>query len=255
MQWPVTKACLRNLALWTFSGCTCVATGPIVIPIFAFFGMFRLWWTKGRDPRLRPIAAQYEPPDGLTPGEVGTVIDNSVDMRDITASIVDLAVRGFLSIEEKQKDHLFGLTHSREYVFHLKKARTEWGTLKPHEQILLDGIFAGGNAGDAVALSDLHNSFLHQYSAHQERYIFFAARKALLHAQSKFVAFQLHFDGHRQWHTVDLAGAVVGQAQWHGSAGFYYRGPVDGGNHLRFWVLHVRTHGNRCKSVGRRFRF
>jgi uncharacterized membrane protein YgcG len=132
---------------------------PIVIPIFAFVGMFRLWWTKGRDPRLRPIAAQYEPPDGLTPGEVGTVIDNSVDMRDITASIVDLAVRGFLSIEEKQKDHLFGLTHSREYVFHLKKPRTEWGNLKPHEQILLDGIFAGGNAGDAVALSDLHNSF------------------------------------------------------------------------------------------------
>ena len=132
---------------------------PVVIPLFVFFGMFRLWWTKGRDPRLRPIAAQYEPPDGLTPGEVGTVIDNSVDMRDITASIVDLAVRGFLSIEEKQKDHLFGLTHSREYVFHLKKAKTEWGTLKPHEQILLDGIFAGGNAGDAVALSDLHNSF------------------------------------------------------------------------------------------------
>jgi uncharacterized membrane protein YgcG len=132
---------------------------PIAIPVFVFIGMFRLWWTKGRDPRLRPIAAQYEPPDGLTPGEVGTVIDNSVDMRDITASIVDLAVRGYLVIEEQQKDHLLGLTHSKEYVFHLKKPRTEWTALKPHEQILLDGIFTSGNAGDTVSLSDLHNRF------------------------------------------------------------------------------------------------
>jgi len=38
-------------------------------------------------------------------------------MRDITASIVDLAVRGYLVIEEQQKDHLLGLTHSKEYVF------------------------------------------------------------------------------------------------------------------------------------------
>ncbi len=77
--------------------------------------MFHLWWNKGRDPRLRPIAAQYEPPDQLSPGEVGTLIDNSVDMRDITASIVDLAVRGYLVIEEKKVDHLLGLTHSTEY--------------------------------------------------------------------------------------------------------------------------------------------
>ncbi|HEY2118501.1 MAG TPA: DUF2207 domain-containing protein [Candidatus Acidoferrum sp.] len=132
---------------------------PIVIPIFAFFGMFRLWWTKGRDPRLRPIAAQYEPPDGLTPGEVGTLIDNSVDMRDITASIVDLAVRGYLVIEEQQKDHLLGLTHSTEYVFHLKKPRAEWSALKPHEQQLLDGIFTNGTIEEAVTLSDLHNRF------------------------------------------------------------------------------------------------
>jgi uncharacterized membrane protein YgcG len=132
---------------------------PIVIPFFAFLAMLRLWWTKGRDPRLRPIAAQYEPPDKLTPGEVGTLIDNSVDMRDITASIVDLAVRGYMVIEEQRKDHLLGLTHSTDYIFHLKKSRAEWSTLKSHEQQLLDGIFTTGNAGDIVSLSDLQNRF------------------------------------------------------------------------------------------------
>ena len=132
---------------------------PLFLPIAAFFLMFWWWWTRGRDPRLRPIAAQYQPPDNLTPGEVGTLIDNSVDMRDITASIVDLAVRGFLVIEEKQKDQLLGLTHTKDYVFHLKKSRAEWNSLKPHEQELLDGLFSGGNAGDAVPLDALHNTF------------------------------------------------------------------------------------------------
>ncbi|MGB8324614.1 MAG: DUF2207 domain-containing protein, partial [Candidatus Acidiferrum sp.] len=132
---------------------------PLILPVMAFFLMFWLWWTRGRDPRLRPIAAQYEPPDKLTPGEVGTLIDNSVDMRDITASIVDLAVRGYLVIEEQKKDHLLGLTHTKEYIFHLKKPRAEWTSLQPHEQELLDGFFSGGNAGDTVSLADLHNSF------------------------------------------------------------------------------------------------
>ena len=129
------------------------------IPIVTFFGMFWLWWTRGRDPRLRPIAAQYEPPDKLTPGEVGTLVDNSVDMRDITASVVDLAVRGYIVIEEKQKSQLLGLTHSKDYVFHLKKSAGEWNSLKPHEKSLLGGLFTMGNAGDAVSLEDLHNTF------------------------------------------------------------------------------------------------
>ncbi len=132
---------------------------PLAIPILAFFLMLRLWWLRGRDPRLRPIAAQYEPPDQLSPGEVGTLIDNAVDMRDITASIVDLAVRGFMVIEQQTKDHLLGLTHSKEYLFHLKKPQAEWGILKTHEQQLLAGLFSTGNAGDTVSLADLQNHF------------------------------------------------------------------------------------------------
>ena len=132
---------------------------PLFFPVAAFFLMFWWWWTWGRDPRLRPIAAQYEPPDKLTPGEVGTLVDNSVDMRDITASIVDLAVRGYLTIEEKQKDKFLGLTHTKDYVFHLKKPRAEWSGLQAHEQTLLDGLFSSGNAGDLVTLDQLQNSF------------------------------------------------------------------------------------------------
>ena len=132
-----------------------------VLPIGVFAGMFWLWWTRGRDPRLRSISAQYEPPDQLTPGEVGTLVDNSVDMRDITATIVDLAVRGYVVIEERTKERMMGLMHDKDYVFHLKKPREYWGTLKDHEQEVLDAIFTGGTTPD-VSLSDLHNKF-YQY--------------------------------------------------------------------------------------------
>jgi len=133
---------------------------PLFFPIVAFGVMFWLWWTKGRDPRLRPIAAQYEPPDGLSPSEVGTLTDNSVDMRDITAAIVDLAVRGYFSIEEKNTSSLMGLIHDKDYVFHLKKSYAEWNSLKPHERELMMGIFSGGaSAGEAIPLSNLHNQF------------------------------------------------------------------------------------------------
>jgi uncharacterized membrane protein len=132
---------------------------PLGLPIAAFVIMFYLWWTQGRDPRLRPIAAQYEPPDQLSPGEAGTLIDNSADMRDITASIVDLAVRGYIVIEEHEHNRMFGLVHDKDYNFILQKDRSEWAKLKPHEQVILNGIFTLGTVNETVPMSSLENHF------------------------------------------------------------------------------------------------
>ena len=48
-------------------------------------------------------------------------------MRDITATIVDLAVRGYLTIEEQTKEHIMGLYANKEYVFHLQKGGRRMG--------------------------------------------------------------------------------------------------------------------------------
>ena len=132
---------------------------PLLLPVVVFFLMFRLWWTRGRDPRLRPIAAQYEPPNQLTPGEAGTLVDNAANMRDITASIVDLAVRGYMVIEEVQKDRMLGLIHEKDYNFILQKDRSQWGALKTHEQALLDGFFTAGTVGETISMDSLQNRF------------------------------------------------------------------------------------------------
>jgi len=130
---------------------------PLAIPPIVLFGMWRLWRARGRDPELKPIAARYEPPDGLTPAELGTLADGKPDMRDITATIVDLAVRGYLHIEERKTDGFFGLFSSEDYHFTLKKPREEWVSLKSHERALLSAMFADGD--DWVDLSDLKNKF------------------------------------------------------------------------------------------------
>jgi hypothetical protein len=132
---------------------------PLLLPVLAFIVMFYLWWTRGRDPRLRPITALYEPPEQLTPGEAGTLVDNSADMRDITATIVDLAVRGYMVIEEHDKTSMLGLRHDKDFNFILQKDRSTWANLKAHEQVLLNGFFTMGTAGETVSMSSLENRF------------------------------------------------------------------------------------------------
>ena len=132
---------------------------PLVFPFLVALVMYWIWYKNGRDPRLRPIAAQYEPPDKLTPSEVGTLIDNSADMRDITAAIVDLAVRGYLVLRDRSDSRMMGLYKTQSYSFILKKGRAEWSSLKPHEQSLLDGIFTVGQPEEVVDMEDLHNVF------------------------------------------------------------------------------------------------
>jgi uncharacterized membrane protein len=131
---------------------------PLFFPVPVFLVMFWVW-TRGRGPRVGPVAVQYAPPDGMTPAEAGTLVDEDAAMRDITATIVDLAVRGYLSIEEKEKSGVVGmLLHTKEYVFHMKIGPNDWTSLKAHERALLGGIFQFGAQPD-VELSSLQNQF------------------------------------------------------------------------------------------------
>lgn len=130
---------------------------PLALPIGVLGLMWSLWYRRGRDPRLRPITVAYEPPDRLTPAELGTLIDNSPDLRDITATLVDLAVRGYLRIEERTEPVLLGLWSGTSYRLHRLKPAAEWTGLSPHEQAILSGVFFDDNA--TVELAQLGNHF------------------------------------------------------------------------------------------------
>ncbi len=136
---------------------------PFSIPGAVLLVLLLYWYFFGRDPRQLPFAVQYTPPPDLSPGEAGTLLDNSADMRDITATLVDLAIRGYLRIEETEKEQMLGLMHSKDYIFRLLKTREEWKDLKGHERELLYGLFSGDafvkGSMPSVTLSDLQNKF------------------------------------------------------------------------------------------------
>lgn len=134
------------------------ANGILLAPLLALVFMHGWWRRHGRDPEALSIAPQYEPPPALTPGEVGILVDNRADMRDVTATIVDLAVRGYIVIEDEEDEHLFGLVKTRDYAFSLARPQTEWAALRPHERALLRALFESG-ARTRVTMDDLENEF------------------------------------------------------------------------------------------------
>ncbi len=79
----------------------------LLLPFISLGILWRLWSARGsargRDPTRQPISPQYDVPDGLTPAEAGTLINNRPDMRDITVGLVDLAVSGYVKVEEVEK--------------------------------------------------------------------------------------------------------------------------------------------------------
>lgn len=129
-----------------------------LIPIVSFWLTLNLWYRKGRDPRVREaVAVAYEPPKVenrfLTPAEVGTLLDEKLDPRDITSTIVGLAVKGYIQIEEVKKEGL--LLDSVDY--YLKKVKEPDTNLNPFEVELMRALFLGALSGTRI--SDLKNKF------------------------------------------------------------------------------------------------
>lgn len=131
--------------------------GILLLPLLAGGLMFWLWYRRGRDPTPGSVAPRYEPPEGLTPAEVGVLVDDRPDVRDLTATLVDLAVRGYVEIEARRESNLLGLSSDREYTLHRRRPPAEWGDLREHEERLLEGVFADGR--DSVELSELEDDF------------------------------------------------------------------------------------------------
>jgi uncharacterized membrane protein len=152
----VPKGILKQPSALTRIGWFLRSNSILFLPVFALVVMFTMWWYKGKDPKPGlSVAPMYEPPKGMTPAEVGTLVDDSIDPRDITSTVVDLAVRGYLKIEESDEKHL--IFSNKDYIFHLLKQRSEWDGLASHEHVLMEHMFDSG--GETCRLSALKNHF------------------------------------------------------------------------------------------------
>jgi uncharacterized membrane protein YgcG len=134
----------------------------------------RYWWAHGRDREYttayytrhdlnapdelvpmfqhRPVVPEFEPADGLRPAQLGLILDESADTKDVTATVIDLAARGYLTITEVPGTGIFARGN-----YQLKKgANSDQTKLLPYERTIFNGLF---KLGDEVFLSTLRGTF------------------------------------------------------------------------------------------------
>lgn len=120
----------------------------VAIPLITLLGMAGMWAYRGRSPAQGSISPVFVRPEGLGPAEAGTLIDDRVDTHDITAGIIDLAVKGHLRIHEIWEDP----QDKAPDDFELERL-SGGDSPTPFEGMLLGALFQGA---DQKKLSDLH---------------------------------------------------------------------------------------------------
>ena len=152
----------------------------VLLPLLSAALMGLLVWSRGRDeeyvgltPGLTPgaapgmsadaavarrtrepaVAVQFAPPVGVQPGLLGTVIDEDAGLVDVSATIVDLAVRGHLTIARVERE---GTEGGEDWELRRAASPPTGRALAPYEQTLLDGLFA---RGERTRLSWLRGEF------------------------------------------------------------------------------------------------
>lgn len=131
-----------------------------LLPLLSLVWVLRKYYASGRDEGWTgPAGVEWEPPKGLSPAEVGTLLDERCDMADIISTLIDLAARGYLRIEVSETQRFLFLS-SKDYTFVRTDAPADAPPLAAHERKFLKGLFGSeGQPGETVNLSDLKNSF------------------------------------------------------------------------------------------------
>ncbi|WP_158849317.1 DUF2207 domain-containing protein [Saccharothrix deserti] len=141
-------------AAFALTPATGAGLGGLVLLLLG--GGLSLWYLRGRDARalagdVGPVNVlvtdgsgrmAFASPDGVLPGQVGTVVDEHVDVVDVTATIVDLAVRNYVWIEEVDG-------HDWRFV----RRNPADPSLSGYERAVYDALLPDGV--DAVLLSEL----------------------------------------------------------------------------------------------------
>jgi hypothetical protein len=154
---PILERRFSMAAAFTLNAVTGGALAGLLVLVLG--GVALLYWTRGRDARAagqdHRVAAvldgHFTPPDGVRPGQIGTLVDEQADVVDVTATIVDFAVRGFLRIDEQPRQ----VYDAPDWML-VRLPSAPMGTLLPYEKALYDAVFDGR---EAVLLSQLSGSF------------------------------------------------------------------------------------------------
>ncbi len=122
--------------------------GIVALPVVVFIIMFFVWRKFGKDGKGRgTIVAQFEPPTGLTPLYIGTLVDGKLDNRDFSAELIYLAVQGYIKIEKIETKKLLFFKGSDYKLIKLKEPDDK---LPVQTKQLLTGLFVFEELSDLL---------------------------------------------------------------------------------------------------------
>ncbi|HKN23944.1 MAG TPA: DUF2207 domain-containing protein [Candidatus Acidoferrum sp.] len=102
-------------------------TGFLVVLLYYLIA----WSAVGRDPAPGVIMANYQPPENLSPAAMRYLVRMGFDNKTFSAAILDMAVRGFLTIKEQAGSYT------------LYKGSKDFRVLSPDEQQVATELFDG----------------------------------------------------------------------------------------------------------------
>src|SRR5690606_1816813 len=102
-----------------------------------------------------PGGVEYRPPDGLRPAQLRALLTERVNKASLSATLVDLAVRGYVRIEEVEERR-----RKQDWLIRRQPDRSAKGLLK-FEKEVLKGLFKGGRR--QVRVSELGRGAFYQH--------------------------------------------------------------------------------------------
>ncbi len=96
------------------------------------------WFKVGRDPIKGPIIPLFKPPKGFTPAAVRFVTNMAFDHKAFAAAIVDMAVKGFLTISDNDGEYTLTKTADTQALLSAGEKRIARQLFGQGRQITLD---------------------------------------------------------------------------------------------------------------------
>ena len=161
--------------------------GTLIVIILGFLMLLPYyiytWWKYGVDPPKPAVYPIFESPDELSPASISYISKERYQRKSLTASIIKLAIKGYLRIDEEEKKGFF----TKSKIYFLEKLKEADDNLPDEEERLMGALFSGGRTVAEIdgeyhpyvekALTRHQNSLKHQHRAfikegHNSRFLF-----------------------------------------------------------------------------------
>ncbi len=101
------------------------------------------WFLVGRDPKKGSIMTYFDPPESLSPASMRYILNMKYDEKILSAAIVNMAVKGHLSIKESDDSYI------------LSRINDTLAGLSDEEKAISNALFSGGKN---IEVSNSHHS-------------------------------------------------------------------------------------------------